>query len=169
MIFDPENLAIAMNSMVCGEPWTGSYAVSLADHEWDIPEASPGGEPGSLSLRVTSSRDSIVVEGTLSATFLFQCSRCLQQAAIPIEGEIRRVYTSDQMYADEPDVEPISHKDGWISILAAVREAVILAMPMVPLCSPGCGGLCSVCGANLNNEKCVHVRGDESPPSASKE
>ena len=39
-----------------------------------------------------------------------------------------------------------------------VREAVILALPLKPLCSGDCKGLCPVCGADLNRSQCDCVR-----------
>jgi uncharacterized protein len=34
-------------------------------------------------------------------------------------------------------------------------EQVYLEIPMKPLCSPECRGLCPRCGANLNTETCA--------------
>jgi uncharacterized protein len=35
-----------------------------------------------------------------------------------------------------------------------VREQIVLALPGYPVCGEGCKGLCSVCGANLNERDC---------------
>ncbi|GEM_PF-413432 len=153
MIFDTEKLALSVNSLDSGQRCSGVYSIPLGDLDWNLPEAEPSDDPGELSLEVTRSGDSIMVEGTFSAVFTAPCSRCLEPARIEVEGEVRRMYSSDPTLEDEPDVEPVSHHDGWISIFDAVRESVILSIPMVPLCEKGCRGLCSVCGANLNKEK----------------
>ena len=44
---------------------------------------------------------------------------------------------------DELDLEPLA------------RDAVILELPLAPLCSEGCLGLCPTCGANRNTEPCA--------------
>ena len=33
----------------------------------------------------------------------------------------------------------------------ALRDAVVLALPLSPLCRPDCLGLCTTCGENLND------------------
>ena len=164
MILDTTKLALAVNSLESGKRCSGVYTVPLGEFDWNIPEALPTDAPGELSLGVTMSGDSILVEGTFSAVFTAPCARCLEPARIEVTGDVRRMYSSDPALEDEPDVEPVSHHDGWISIFDAVRESVILSIPMVPLCDKGCMGLCSVCGANLNKEKdrggCGHPGGE---------
>lgn len=159
MIFDAERLLLAVNSLETGKRYSGVYTILLGDLDWAVPDGSPGEPTGVLSMDVTDSGRSILVEGRFRAVFIARCARCLEPAAIPVEGEVRRVYSSDPAFDDDPDVEPVSHHDGWISIFDAVRESVILAMPMVPLCDKGCRGLCSVCGANLNRGDCGHPAG----------
>jgi len=164
VILDIGKMSLAVNSLDSGKRCSGVYSIPLAGLDWNIPEVWPTDAPGELSLEVTRSGDSILVEGTFNAVFTAPCSRCLEPALIEISGEVRRMYSSDPALEDEPDVEPVSHHDGWISIFDAVRESVILAMPRVPLCEKGCRGLCSVCGANLNKVKdrggCCHPGGE---------
>lgn len=164
MILDTEKLALAVNSLEPGKRSSGVFEIPTGGIDWSIPEAEPSDAPGELRLEVTRSGDSILVEGTFTAVFRTPCARCLEPAVIAVNGEVRRMYSSDPALGDEPDVEPFSHNDGWISIFDAVRESVILSMPMVPLCEKGCRGLCSVCGANLNRERdrggCCHPVGE---------
>jgi uncharacterized protein len=35
-----------------------------------------------------------------------------------------------------------------------VREAIILSLPLKPLCSEECKGLCPICGTDLNKSHC---------------
>ena len=46
------------------------------------------------------------------------------------------------------------YREGTIDLKEDVREAIILAFPLKPLCRPECRGLCPHCGRNLNEEKC---------------
>ncbi len=41
-----------------------------------------------------------------------------------------------------------------LDITEDIRDMVILSLPMKPLCSDTCKGLCPKCGTNLNEEKC---------------
>ncbi len=43
----------------------------------------------------------------------------------------------------------------------AEKDALILALPDKILCRPGCAGLCSVCGKDLNRDP--HAHGEEEP------
>jgi uncharacterized protein len=168
VILDTGRLTLAVNSLDSGKRSSGVFSIPLGSIDWGIPEVEPSDAPGELSLEVTKSGDSILLEGTFTAVFTTPCSRCLEPARIEVAGEVRRMYSSDPALRDEPDVETVSHHDGWISIFDAVRESVILSIPMVPLCNEGCRGLCSVCGANLNMNRnedkdrggCCHPGGE---------
>ncbi len=54
----------------------------------------------------------------------------------------------------DPDVhvyDPLSTTE--VDILPDVRDALVLAIPMVHLCRADCKGICPVCGKNLNREQ----------------
>jgi uncharacterized protein len=73
-----------------------------------------------------------------------------------VTEEIERIYSWDPEMLTDPEVEPVSHNDGSVSILDPVREAVILSIPSLPLCDEQCRGLCPQCGINRNEEQCEH-------------
>jgi uncharacterized protein len=50
-----------------------------------------------------------------------------------------------------------------LDLNAICWEEFVLALPVVPLCSEDCKGLCPACGANLNVENCF-CRRDEGDP-----
>ena len=41
-----------------------------------------------------------------------------------------------------------------VDLTNEMRESILLALPFYPACRPGCKGLCSRCGVNLNHEEC---------------
>ena len=45
--------------------------------------------------------------------------------------------------------------DGQIDLDRVVETETTLAIPMKPLCDPGCRGLCPVCGVNRNLNPCA--------------
>ena len=59
----------------------------------------------------------------------------------------------DDEFENEIDSYPIL--DHHIDLLPALREHLILATPLQPLCRDNCAGLCQVCGTNLNEGVCV--------------
>jgi uncharacterized protein len=150
-----ENLSIPINSIDRGVT-RESFTIEMRDVPWDLPDGEPFSDLGELYLEVTRTENEILIKGDLQADFTGQCARCLETVVFPVTEEIERIYSWDPQMLTDPEVEPVSHNDGTVSILDPVREAVILSIPSVPLCSPGCRGLCPRCGINRNKEECKH-------------
>ena len=108
-----------------------------------------------LALEGTSG--GIVVRGRVVATGRHTCRRCLTEWAEPLEVEVLEVLGTDpegeyRLHGDEADLEP------------PLRDAVLLSLPLRPLCRPDCRGLCAVCGADLNTGSCPgHEEAPDSP------
>ena len=76
------------------------------------------------------------------------CMRCLEGAADQLSIDAREV---DQPGGGDDLRSP--YLDGDVLDLKAwTRDALVLALPAQIRCGPDCRGLCSVCGANLNEE-----------------
>ena len=106
-----------------------------------------------VEARLESLVDGIHVSGTVRGTAAVECRRCLKDLEVPLEVDLDEVFlypgetSDDDVYAvtgEEIDLEP------------AVRDAVMLALPLNPLCTQECRGLCSTCGADLNETNCGH-------------
>jgi uncharacterized protein len=52
--------------------------------------------------------------------------------------------------SDDEDELP-KLEDDLLDLEPTLRDAVVLALPLQPLCQPDCEGLCIECGANLND------------------
>ncbi len=92
-----------------------------------------------------------------SAGGVFECTRCADEFRDKIIAPLLLHFVPPQFVPseDDPDVhvyDPLSTAE--IDILSDVREALILAIPMVHLCRHDCKGLCPTCGKNLNREQC---------------
>ena len=169
MKLDPATLELDTASLARGET-SGSARVKMMSVNWDVGEdLVPADEIGEIYLSVVARPMTYVVRGQLEARFRTVCARCLRAADFPVTEEIYRIYTSDPNLEDEEDVVRLSGRDRYLSILDAVREAVILSVPGKPLCVPDCKGLCSVCGCNLNEESCPHSGGDAAGESRTPE
>ena len=102
--------------------------------------------------------DGLTVTGTVSGTWAAECRRCLGPAGERITVEVQEVcqvvVTADDAYeydGERLDLEPIA------------REALILDLPIAPLCREDCAGLCPECGANRNEGDCGHNSGPTDP------
>jgi DUF177 domain-containing protein len=116
------------------------------------------------TVRLTRLGENVMVTGEAEAGLVLECARCLQSFSVPLNLEINALFVPDTPVSgkgterDEglPEDEMEYHYSGKsIDMGELVREQILLAMPMVPVCKPGCRGLCSGCGKNLNLEECV--------------
>jgi len=78
------------------------------------------------------------------------CSRCLRPMELQLSFHINENYVEQEEAGDED----IGFSDHSIDIVPAVERNLFLNIPMKPLCDGDCAGLCSKCGANLNNGDC---------------
>lgn len=104
-----------------------------------------------LDLRLESVSEGVLVTGTVSGDTQGQCSRCLE----PVEDTVNVFLTELFAYPDSEteqttDADEIARiTDDRIDLEQAVIDAVGLKLPLSPLCSPDCEGLCSECGVRL--------------------
>lgn len=111
-------------------------------------------EPGAdldLDLRLESVSEGVLVSGTVHAPTRGECSRCLA----PVTGEIDIALTELYAYPDSltestTTDDEVGHViDQTVDLEQPVVDAVGLALPFAPLCSPDCPGLCPRCGVAL--------------------
>jgi uncharacterized protein len=109
------------------------------------------GAEADVDLELESLADGIVVTGTISAPWEGSCRRCLAPVGGRAEAVVRELFhsapTTDEarpLAGEQIDLEPL------------VREAVMLELPLAPLCRPDCAGLCPECGADRNVVDCGH-------------
>ncbi|MFO8143364.1 MAG: DUF177 domain-containing protein [Dehalococcoidales bacterium] len=114
---------------------------------------------GDISL-VRTNRG-ILVKARVETEARVQCSRCLSQFPAPLEFNIEEEYfplidVDSGMSLDvpnEPGCFTIDERH-ILDLSEAVRQYAVMAIPMKPLCRPGCRGLCPGCGHNLNQGPC---------------
>ena len=85
----------------------------------------------------------LVVQAEIRATLDEVCARCLAEFRTPLV--LHPVFS----YAVKPT--------DLVDITDDVREEIMLAYPLIPVCAPDCKGLCLVCGQNLNTAACAHA------------
>lgn len=111
----------------------------------------PAGADLKLELRLESVLDGILVSGTARAIAVGECARCLERVEQPICADLQELFGYPE-HAD-PDDEGASVVAGeLIDLEPTVRDALVLALPLAPVCRPDCPGLCPECGAVLADE-----------------
>jgi uncharacterized protein len=110
-----------------------------------------------------------LLRGTLRGELLAPCARCLEPAPIAVEAPLAVSFVEQLPTEDgEPeetqdDVIAIEH--GTIDLGRPIRDEILLAIPMSPVCRPDCAGICAKCGRNRNLTPC---NCDQHPPETSK-
>ncbi len=128
--------------------------------------------PVRVEALVFKRHSQVLIEGKLETVVKMVCSRCLESAPVNIQGEIRYDFRSlaeetpslkeEEIKPDELDVEWYEGVD--LDLNDPIRQSLILSLPMRPLCSEQCLGLCPNCGSNLNLGKCQCREEDDSNP-----
>lgn len=101
------------------------------------------------------------VAGTVSTRLAVECSRCIEPFEVPLDAtfDLRYVPETDDAAGAEREVgddelETTFHREGKLDLIELLREQLVLALPMKPLCQAACAGLCPTCGTNLNSTRC---------------
>jgi len=121
---------------------------------------------GRLKARVEKGdEESVHVRGHLSAKVGMSCGRCLNEFTLPVEQDLDLFFLPHQAEdagEEEEDEVQLSDRDMVIGYYSgkrldlgdAVREQLLLAVPMKRVCREECKGLCPRCGTDLNAGTC---------------
>ena len=120
---------------------------------------------GSVQIDLTVGRESdhYRVEGTASVPIQLDCSRCLCRfdqivasrfTIIFREGTANSPEEDDEVELVEQDLVSTSFSGDELDLAPEIAEQIALGIPLKPLCSEGCKGLCPHCGIDLNTGTC---------------
>lgn len=99
----------------------------------------------------------------LDMTVRLVCDRCAAPFEKAIEIDAPMLYVIGKLPADIPDDPEISYLPAGtidIDLTNDLRDFIMLALPGQNLCSEDCKGLCSQCGADLNETTCSCLKPD---------
>lgn len=127
----------------------------------------PQGAPVELDLRLESVMDGVLVTGTARARAEGECVRCLEPVGQELEADFQELFSypdaddRGRVIAEpgddaEDDEDRFFIEDGLFDLEPVLRDAVVLALPMQPVCQDDCAGLCSECGARLADDPDHH-------------
>lgn len=112
----------------------------------------------------------VLIKGVASGELELQCSRCLKEYKMPIRTRFEIIYHPVEelnkeelveLKKDEMDVD--FYREGIIETEDIIRDQILLNIPMKPLCSENCKGLCPICGTDLNEYECGCKRKEIDP------
>lgn len=142
--------------------------------ETEPPTGFRANGPATLSMRLDKvDEKNIVVSGGGRLPVVADCRRCLDpvELELPLQFQLDYVHeerlrelnpetreddedadVAGSFATDEADQIPYSGKD--LDLAPALREQLLLTLPMDALCRDDCKGLCQICGRNLNQDPC---------------
>ena len=121
-------------------------------------------------VRLTRTNRGLLVHGRLRTAIAQTCSRCLREIEWPVELQLdeEALPTLDLATGkpvdvdDEPDALRLTdHHE--LDLEEEVRDGILLAEPIAPLCREDCPGLCIVCGLELASGPHDHPDEDIDP------
>ncbi|WP_100446732.1 YceD family protein [Glycomyces xiaoerkulensis] len=108
----------------------------------------PESAPLAIDLRLTAVTEGVLANGEVEAPVSGECARCLAPIEDTVRVPVQELYAYEGSVTEETtDADEILRLQGdLLDLEPAVRDALVLAMPVTPLCRPDCPGLCADCG-----------------------
>jgi len=129
-------------------------------------------EPIDIEMKLESVAEGVLVTANVISEAVGECGRCLDEVIFDIDENFVELFE----YAEDPrqarkkdkkksqrakdaeeaekldDEDELRQMDGdEIDLEGPIRDAIILNLPINPLCSPDCLGLCPDCGEKWEN------------------
>ncbi|HEV2237661.1 MAG TPA: YceD family protein [Ktedonobacterales bacterium] len=122
------------------------------------------------SVRLHRTNQGILADGSATAPVELTCDRCLEPYTTAISFPLREQYyptvdvvTGVELAAPASETAFGISPNHTLDLREALRQNLLLALPMQSLCRPDCAGLCPQCGRNRNTDPCdcVPESGDD--------
>jgi len=119
--------------------------------EFDTISIPPDTKLSNLSglVRVTRTAQGLLVQVKMEAYLPAECVRCLTDFSQRLEIDFTDLYAFTKDSVTELGL--LMPENGKLDLAPIVRDEMLLAIPISPLCRADCKGLCPICGENLND------------------
>ena len=112
-------------------------------------------------VRMRRTNQGLLVDGWVELTLELLCNRCLKEFELPMHVNFEELFypTVDVVSGlplapfDEDEIFPIDARH-QVDLTEAIRQNLLLNLPMMVVCQEDCKGLCPQCGQNLNLGSC---------------
>ena len=110
----------------------------------------PEGSDVDVEFRLEAVVEGVLISGVTETVAVGECVRCLDPVEWDLEAEFQQLYVyHDAAPADE---ETVPIEGDLVDLEPVLRDAVVLALPLRPVCRDDCPGLCAECGARLADD-----------------
>ncbi len=119
----------------------------------------PGGADVHLRLRLESVMEGVLVSGDLEVPVTGSCARCLEPIEDTLSLDVQELYayegSTTEATSEEDEVRRV--EGDFLDLEPLVRDTVVLALPLAPVCTDDCQGLCVDCGERLDDLPADHT------------
>lgn len=141
---------------------TRVFAVTVTVSQLDqIDESFDVTAPFIGTVHFLKTNNSVLTHLSGHTTLKMICARCLepfeQEFTIEIEEEFLPsidIATGSVIPHKDDDEALLINEHHILDLTELLRQAIILSLPLTPLCQDDCKGLCPTCGINRNYEVC---------------
>jgi uncharacterized protein len=153
LVFDTRDLAP-------GAARTLTRTVPAPEHMGVELARVPAGAGLDLDIQFEGVTEGVLVTATVTGPLAGECARCLETFSTEFKVRFQELYVlaADAERADDAEADDSYTLDGsgLLDLEPAVRDAIVLELPLSPLCEEGCQGLCAECGVRLADAEPGH-------------
>jgi uncharacterized protein len=133
-------------------------APALADWRVEL-IGVPEGAQVRLRLRLESVMEGVLVTGELDVPVVGSCARCLEPIEDTLSLDVQELFayegSTTEATSEEDEVRRI--EGDFLDLAPLVRDTVVLSLPLAPVCTEDCAGLCVDCGQRLDDLPADHA------------
>jgi len=144
--------------------------LDLAFEETPSSEALNLRSPVRVALRIDKIGPEVFARGNVRTSIELQCGRCLRSFVKDMDVSINVVYhpveelkEQEKHEIKDDELDMGFYQGDELDVQDLVTEQLLLNVPMKPLCSESCKGICPDCGADLNAGTCACERKETDP------
>ena len=119
----------------------------------------PAGADVHLRLRLESVMEGVLVSGDIEVPLTGSCARCLEPIEDTLHLSVQELYayagSTTEATSEEDEVRRI--EGDYLDLEPLARDTVVLNLPLAPVCTEDCRGLCVDCGQRLDDLPADHT------------
>lgn len=116
-------------------------------------------EPVHSQSRIKKIGDDVFIKGKITTRINLQCSRCLSPFEYKVDSSFDLVFLPEELdisaeNLNDDDLDKFFYYNRSIDLKEVILEQLNLTLPIRPLCSEDCQGICPVCGKIIGTGEC---------------